>query len=332
MCSYLASHHVCRPPTISGAVNFRLLGISINLKSYDNHSYRGGKPISLDMVLDIIGLHIGRWRTLALRCWGTSSNNYATSSSSVNQLQSANILLVDGYYWEEAQFSLTLAPLLFSLCRFTTGGGPIFRPWKVSTVSPTGSPSQSGDLLVPLLNSAASQCPRSGKPTFPPAHAALGGRRLCPAGLAFIQSESFSRGITALQLSLLLWMVSHSLSIRLLRSVGSVMDHRAHSWTAPPAMASTSTNMTPVERISNMWSPRSWCYSIEWDCPWNWADDQRRLREEVGEALAGEVMGAKGIRRELRRERPQATQPDSEEDWLRWRTEIYYVREDFVVR
>ncbi|KAJ6479971.1 hypothetical protein C8R47DRAFT_1136529 [Mycena vitilis] len=91
------------------------LDISINLESYDNHSYRDEKPISLDKVLDILGPHVGRWRTLALRCWGHELEqfcDFSEQSQPACRLQSANISLVNGYFWGEARFPLALAPLL----------------------------------------------------------------------------------------------------------------------------------------------------------------------------------------------------------------------------
>ncbi|KAJ6505807.1 hypothetical protein C8R47DRAFT_1102478 [Mycena vitilis] len=49
-----------------------------------------------------------------------------------------------------------------------------------------------------------------------------------------------------------------------------------------------------------------WCWDyweIEWARECYWEDNQRRLEEEVAEALAGDVVRAKGIRRDLRRAR-----------------------------
>ncbi|KAJ7623039.1 hypothetical protein DFH06DRAFT_1142825 [Mycena polygramma] len=157
-----------------------------------------------------------------------------------------------------------------------------------------------------------------------------------PNGLAFIQS--FSRGITALQLvyttgnrcllqqhasrlkrltgcpiriasryssqcglllthvgvyrTLLPRGVLHSPSTHRLKSGGSVMESRA-------LMDGTAGNgfyideydarRKDFEYVEPPKEPESWCWALEWDRPWNWDDDQRRL-EETAEALTDNVL------------------------------------------
>ncbi|KAJ7922501.1 hypothetical protein B0H13DRAFT_2409473 [Mycena leptocephala] len=84
------------------------LDISINLEAYafdKEHRYGYDLPISIYEALAIVGPHIGRWRTFALRCWKHQVEQLREflelSPGATSQLQSAHISLVDWDHWEE---------------------------------------------------------------------------------------------------------------------------------------------------------------------------------------------------------------------------------------
>ncbi|KAJ7856317.1 hypothetical protein B0H13DRAFT_1178165 [Mycena leptocephala] len=100
------------------------LDISINLEAYalnkdSEHGYehRHGYelPVSIHKALAIVGPHIGRWRTFALRCWEHQVEQLREflefSPGAASQLQSAHISLVNWRYWEE----LPPLPQLFGI-------------------------------------------------------------------------------------------------------------------------------------------------------------------------------------------------------------------------
>ncbi|KAJ7653963.1 hypothetical protein DFH06DRAFT_1203333 [Mycena polygramma] len=90
------------------------LDISINLEVYGN-SYGGG-DISLAKALDIVGPHIVRWRTFALRCAEHELQQFSRfleQSQDACRLQSASISLLGDYYWPETTLPpLALIPLV----------------------------------------------------------------------------------------------------------------------------------------------------------------------------------------------------------------------------
>ncbi|KAJ6568801.1 hypothetical protein B0H19DRAFT_1133972 [Mycena capillaripes] len=131
------------------------LDISVNLESYTlrmaqhnyspehqlpvsclQHYYSCDLPIALNKALTIVGPHIRRWRTFALRCWEyqvQQLREYLLQSPGASQLQSAHISLMDPpYYREDSAQPLPPPSQLF--------GSASFRSLRVNTTLDLSDP------------------------------------------------------------------------------------------------------------------------------------------------------------------------------------------------